>query len=82
LVANKAESALEFAEQHQPAHIVIPQSQANVNGKFVPEVLLEFSPQAEIVLFCDNDFPRFATHLLGQGAGFQGWQSELRVRNR
>jgi hypothetical protein len=68
LVANKAESAFEFAKQHQPAHIVIPQSRTNVDGRFLPEVLLEFSPQAEIVLVCDDVIPA-SSLALGQGAG-------------
>jgi hypothetical protein len=50
LVARKAESAFEFAKQHQPSHIVIPQSQAAVDSKIPPQVLLEFSPEAEIVV--------------------------------
>ena len=52
-MARKAESALEFAKQHQPSHIVIPQSQANVDSKVPPHVLLEFSPEAEIVMIGD-----------------------------
>ena len=67
LVANKTESAFEFAKQHQPAHIVVPQSRANVDG--LPEVLLEFSPQAEIVLVCD-DVALALPLVLGQSAGF------------
>lgn len=50
LVARKAESAFEFAKQHQPSHIVIPQSQANLDSKVLPQVILEFSPEAEIVV--------------------------------
>ena len=50
LVARKAESAYEFAKQHQPSHIVIPQLQANGDSRVLPQVLLEFSPEAEIVV--------------------------------
>ena len=67
LVARKAESAFEFAKQHQPSHIVIAQSQANIDSKFLPKVLLEFCPEAEIVLVEDSEtLPMPLT--LGQGA--------------
>lgn len=80
LVANKAESAFEFAKQHQPAHIVVRQSQAKGDGKFLPEVLLEFSPQAEIVLVCDDEF-RVALHS-GTRCNYLGTESMIQVWNR
>jgi len=64
LMARTPAAALEFARQYQPSHVVIDQSYTDFDGKFLPELLLEFSPDTEVVLISDESAPA----ALGQGA--------------
>jgi len=50
LMAHTPAAALEFARQYKPSHVVIDQSYIYFDGKFLPELLLEFSPDTEVVM--------------------------------
>lgn len=54
LIARTVESALEFARVYKPTHAVISQTQTMHNEKFLPSLLLEFSPETEIVILGDE----------------------------
>ena len=54
LMARTPAAALEFARQYQPSHVVIDQSYSYFDGKFLPELILEFSPDTEVVLVSDE----------------------------
>lgn len=53
LMARTPAAAIEFARQYKPSHVVIDESYSFIDGKFLPEVLLEFSPETEVVLVSD-----------------------------
>ena len=50
LIARTVESALEFAKLYKPTHAVVAQDQTLQDEKFFPLLLLEFSPETEIVI--------------------------------
>jgi hypothetical protein len=54
LIARTVESALEFAQQYKPTHAVMPESQAFHEGKFLPALLLEFSPDTEVTVLAED----------------------------
>lgn len=54
LVAHSVESALDFAKHYKPTHALIGEAQANQQGKFLPALLLEFSPYTEVVIVSDD----------------------------
>jgi len=50
LIARTVESAFEFAQQYKPTHALMPESQTFHEGKFLPALLLEFSPDTEVLV--------------------------------
>jgi hypothetical protein len=54
LIARSVESALEFAQQYKPTHAVMPESRAFHEGKFLPALLLEFSPDTEVMVLAED----------------------------
>ena len=71
LMARTPAAALEFARQYKPSHVVIDQRYSYFDGKFLPELLLEFSPDTEVVLVSEES-PR----ALGQNA----WKRNQQAR--
>lgn len=54
LIARTVESALEFAHHYKPTHAVMPESQTFHEGKFLPALLLEFSPDTEVTVLAED----------------------------
>jgi ActR/RegA family two-component response regulator len=55
LIAHSVEAALDFAKHYKPSHALIAESQTDHRGKFVPALLLEFSPETEVMIVSGSD---------------------------
>jgi DNA-binding NarL/FixJ family response regulator len=64
LIARTPAAAVDFAKQYKPAHVVLPKEHAAMEETALQNLLLEFSPETEIVVLSDEDCARS----LGQGA--------------
>ncbi|HWC19614.1 MAG TPA: hypothetical protein VG498_21555 [Terriglobales bacterium] len=64
LVAHTPGAALEFVRQYHPSHVVMDQGYVHFEAKFLPDLLLEYSPETEIVLISNEGEPAS----LGRGA--------------
>ena len=61
LIARTIEAAVELAQQYKPTHALIPRSLSQHVGKFVPDLLREFSPAIEVRILEDGDRASQAT---------------------
>ena len=50
LIARAPAAAVEFAKQYKPAYAVLPKTLTAAEQKSLQDLLLEFSPETEIVL--------------------------------
>lgn len=64
LIARTPAAAVEFAKQYKPAYVVLPKTPAAAEEKSVQDLLLEFSPETEIVVLSDEE----CVPMLGHGA--------------
>ena len=55
LIAHTVESALNFAKNHKPSHALVLESQTQHEGKFLPALLLEFSPHTEVMIVGESE---------------------------
>lgn len=67
LIARTPAAAVEFAKQYKPAYAVLPKTRAVAAEKSLQDLLLEFSPETEIVLLPDQESVR----AVGEGALFE-----------
>lgn len=65
LIAHNVEAALDFAKHYKPTHALIAESYAEHQGKFVPALLLEFSPETEVVVVSESDEIRHSVAAVG-----------------
>ena len=65
LIAHNVEAALDFAKHYRPSHAVVAESQTDHQGKFVPALLLEFSPETEVMIVSDSDEKQLAAASVG-----------------
>ena len=63
LIARTPAAAIDFAKQYKPAYVVLPKERAAVEETSLQNLLLEFSPETEIVVLSDAECVR----ALGQG---------------
>jgi ActR/RegA family two-component response regulator len=63
LIARTPAAAVEFAKQYKPAYAVLPKKCAAAEEKSLQDLLLQFSPETEIVLLKDQESIR----AMGQG---------------
>lgn len=63
LIARTPAAVVEFAKQYKPAYAVLPKTCAAAEEKSLQNLLLEFSPETEIVLLKDQESIR----AMGQG---------------
>lgn len=63
LIARTAAAAVEFAKQYKPAYLVLPKTRAAAEENSLQDLLLEFSPETEIVVLSDAESLR----AMGQG---------------
>jgi ActR/RegA family two-component response regulator len=54
LIARTAAAAVEFAKQYKPAYLVLPSTRVAAEGSSLRDLLLEFSPETEIVVLSDE----------------------------
>lgn len=54
LIAHSVEAALNFAKHYKPAHALISESRSHHEGKFLPALILEFSPQTEVLILSED----------------------------
>jgi ActR/RegA family two-component response regulator len=64
LIARSPAAAVEFAKQYKPAYAVVAKSQTAMDGTALQDLLLEFSPETEIVLISSEE----AQAAVGQSA--------------
>ncbi len=55
LIAHTVESALSFAKNYKPSHALVIESQTQHEGKFLPALLLDFSPDTEVMIVGDSE---------------------------
>ena len=65
LIAHNVEAALDFAKNYKPSHALIAESQTDHQGEFVPALLLEFSPETEVMIVSDSEEIRQAAASVG-----------------
>lgn len=58
LIARSAAAAVEFAKQYKPAYLLLPRTHAAAEEKSLQDLLLEFSPETEIVVVSDEECAR------------------------
>lgn len=58
LIARSATAAVELAKRYKPSHAVVAESSASLDGKALPTLLAEFSPDTEIVLVSEEQVGR------------------------
>ena len=64
LIARTPAAAVEFAKQYKPAYFVLPRTREGGEETSLRDLLLEFSPETEIVVLSDQECVR----AVGQGA--------------
>jgi ActR/RegA family two-component response regulator len=58
LIARSPSAAVEFAKQYRPTHAIVAESYSHIDGKFLPELIIEFSPETEVILISERGFTR------------------------
>lgn len=58
LLARTAAAAVEFAKQYKPAYLVLPKTREAAEENSLQDLLLEFSPETEIVVLSDEEYVR------------------------
>jgi hypothetical protein len=54
LIAHSVEAALNFAKRYKPTHALVCESRSQHEGKFLPALILEFSPKTEVVILPED----------------------------
>ncbi len=55
LVARTPAAAIEFARQYKPSYLIVSKSQAAMEGSELQNLLVEFSPDTELVPISDQE---------------------------
>jgi ActR/RegA family two-component response regulator len=54
LIAHSVEAALNFAKRYKPTYALVSESRSHHEGKFLPALILEFSPETEVVILSED----------------------------